>query len=102
SDASPYELYRLAQIHLEAGDTLRAAAHVKRLLEDLPGFLPALDLAFDIARKANKPREAMEYALERMRVGGRTEAITEMLKGISILELDPKDLLAMMRADPEQ
>lgn len=102
ADASPYELYKLAELHADAGDTLRAATHVRKLLEKVPGFVPALDLAIRVADMQDKPKQRMEYLIERVRLAGRTSAIDAILRTTSLSELPPETLLALMRADPDR
>ncbi len=102
ADASPYELFRLAEVHADAGDVLRASNHVRKLLENMPGFVPALDLAIRIAEMEKKPKERMAYLLERVRLAGRTSAIDKILRDLPLVELSPRDLFALMRADPDR
>lgn len=101
-EASSYELYRLAEVHLEQGDTSRAGAHVKRLLDLVPGFVPGLDLAIRIADVEGDKRERMSWLIQRVQRAGRTPAIDAILREIPLGELDTKDLLALMRADPDR
>lgn len=101
SDASPYELYRLAQIHHAAHDDARAKTHVDRLLEIVPGFVPALDLSLEIARGQSSRARLLRVVADRVAAGGRTDETTAILREIPIEELVPRDLLDLMRADPE-
>jgi tetratricopeptide (TPR) repeat protein len=102
ADASAYQLYRLAELHADAGDVGRAAVYVRKLLENLPGFVPALDLAIKIAHLQKKPKERMAYILERVRLAGRTSAIDKILRELPLDEFQGKDLLELMRADPDR
>jgi len=101
SGASPYELYRLAQIHHQAGDDARAKAHLDRLLEIVPGFLPALDLGLEVARRQPRRPLLLDAVAARIAAGGRTPETTAVLREIPLDELDPRDLHSLMRADPE-
>jgi len=101
SDASPYELYRLSEIHHAAGDDGRAQAHLERLLEIVPGFLPALDLSIDVARRKADRKELLRVVAARVAAGGRTPLTTEVLREIPLDDLEPRDLHDLMRADPE-
>ncbi len=102
ADASPYELYRLAELYADASDYVRASIHVRKLLERVPGFVPGLDLAIRIADQGKKPKDRMSYLLERVGLAGRTSAIDKILREVQLTELSPKDLLALMRADPDR
>ncbi len=101
SDASPYELFRLAEIHFAANDDARAAAHLERLLELVPGFLPALDLSIRVWRRQRDPDRLLGLVAARLRAAGRTEETTEILRAIPLDELKGGDLQRLMRADPE-
>jgi hypothetical protein len=99
--ASPYELYRMAQVHLEGGDPVRARQYVKKLLQDLPGFLPAIDLALDIARQDGSPRELVELCVQRVAVQGADARVIEILAGLPETAFEPEERVALMRGDPE-
>lgn len=101
-DAEPYEYYRLAQMHAEENDWLVAAARVRKVLDLVPGFVPAIDLAIEIQGALGKERERMQLLVERIRRAGRTPAIDVLLRAIPLSELRSQDLLALMRADPDR
>src|SRR5262249_43920679 len=82
SDAGPYELYRLAQISLEGNDPARASIYVRKLLEDVPGFLPGLDLALDAAEKLARTRDLIERLIKRIQAGGADERSDALLRSI--------------------
>ena len=95
-----YELYRSAQIWLEKGDAGRAAATNRRLLMKLPGLLPALDLAVDIAVAGGREREIVEAVAARVDRAGRTTRIDELLAKIDAEALTSKTRLALIETDP--
>jgi tetratricopeptide (TPR) repeat protein len=101
SDASPYELYRLAQIHHAAHDEARAAAHLDHLLTIVPGFLPALDLSIEVAQAQQSRPRILSAVAARIAAGGRTEVTESVLREVPLNELAPSDLHDLMRADPE-
>ncbi|MBL8859383.1 MAG: hypothetical protein JNL28_12805 [Planctomycetes bacterium] len=102
ADASPYELYRLAEVHADYGDYLRASLHVRKLLEKVPNFVPALDLAIRIADLQGRTKERMSYVLARVQRAGRTPVIDKILRELPLADPAPEDLLALMRADPDR
>ncbi|MCY2961435.1 MAG: hypothetical protein NTY35_14835 [Planctomycetota bacterium] len=101
SDASPYELFRLAELHHAAGDEARAQAHLDRLLVIVPGFVPALDLALDVARKQTSQKRLLAAVSARIAAGGRTPETAAVLREIPLEDLEPRDVHDLMRADPE-
>lgn len=102
ADASPYELYRLALLHADAGQMIRASVHVRALLANVPGFVPGLDLGIRVADAMGKPKERMAYVLDRVKRAGRSSAIDKILRELPLGELSKPDLLALMRADPDR
>lgn len=101
-DASPYELFRLAQVHLEHGDAPRARVYARKLLSDLPGFLPALDLAIEVARRENTTRELVELCVQRLAVHRADENLIELLQGLPNDAIEPAQRVELMRGDPER
>lgn len=101
SDASPYELFRLAEIHAAAGDNARAKAHLDRLLDLVPGFVPALDLALQGARRQPDRAKLLDAVTARIAAAGRSPDTVEVLREVPFDELEPADVHELMRADPE-
>ncbi len=101
SDATPYELFRLAELHFEHGDDLRVAAYLRKLLQDLPGFVPALDLSIRVARRRGRTDELLDLVATRVQAAGRTSEIVEILRGFALEDLASRDVHRLMRADPE-
>jgi len=102
TDASPYELFRLAEVHLEARDGPRARLYARKLLQDLPGFLPALDLALEVARTEEDPRALIELAIERIQAAGGDDRIAGLLRDVPPEAITPRERVALMRGDPER
>jgi len=101
SDASPYELFRLAEIHAAAGDGARAKAHLDRLLDLVPGFVPALDLALTGARLQTDRKKLLDAVTARIAAAGRSPDTIEVLREVPFDELESSDVHELMRADPE-
>jgi len=97
-----YELYRTAQAWLELGEHTRALGTNRRLLTQLPGFLPALDLAIEIAVAQGRDRDIVEAVAARVQRGGRTARIDAVLAAVDPSALTAKSRLALIEADPER
>jgi hypothetical protein len=100
--ATTYELYRTAQAWLELGEHTRALGANRRLLAQLPGFLPALDLAIEIAVAQGRDRDIVEAVASRVQRGGRTPRLDTVLAAVDPSALTPKSRLALIEADPER
>ncbi|MBL8860667.1 MAG: hypothetical protein JNK02_01530 [Planctomycetes bacterium] len=101
ADASPYELYRLAEIHLAAGDLARARSHLDRLLDLVPEFLPAMDLIVEVEHRRGDRVRLLAAVAQRVAAGGRTPETSAILREIPFDELRPESVHRLMRADPE-
>jgi hypothetical protein len=97
---SSYELHRRAQEWLRRGELPRAVAANRRLLAQLPTFLPALDLAIDLAQAQGGARAVAEAIAARVEVGGRTARTDAVLATLSSDSLPAKTRLALIKADP--
>lgn len=102
TDASPYELFRMTEVCLEAADSQRAELTVRKLLEVLPTFLPAIDLAIEAARRENRARDLVEQSVRRVRAVGGSEETANLLRSIPRGTITPREELALMRGDPER
>jgi len=98
---SPYELFRLAQEHEQAGDNERALMTHKRLTETIPGFPPSIDRSIELALGLGYEKEAAELLLLRMERTGRDAYAMEVLSALDLELLGRDDLLLLMRLDPE-
>lgn len=98
--ASPYELYRLGRVHFEANDMPRAALCAEMLLRNVPGFLPAIDLAAACAQREGRKSDLVELVIQRMRAAGGDESSRALLRGIAVGDLASNELLDLMRGDP--
>lgn len=102
TDASPYELYRMSEVCLEAGDLPRAELTVRKLLDALPTFLPAIDLAIELARRLDRPRDLVELCVRRVRAVGGSDETAALLRSIPPKTMTPREELELMRGDPER
>jgi tetratricopeptide (TPR) repeat protein len=98
---SPYELFRLAQAHEADGDNERALMTQQRLIEEIPGFPPAVDRAIELALDLGYEKDAAELLLLRMERTGRDAYAMEVLDALDHELLGQDDLLLLMRLDPE-
>ena len=97
---SSYELHRRASEWLRRGELPRAIAANRRLLAQLPTFLPALDLAIDLAQAQGGGRAVAEAIAARVEVGGRTARTDAVLATLAPESLPAKTRLALIQADP--
>ncbi|MFT7670368.1 MAG: tetratricopeptide (TPR) repeat protein [Planctomycetota bacterium] len=99
-DYGPYVLYRIAEMHGQndsPGGQLSAAS---RLIAKFKDFVPALDLMID-ARNSLGDREGyIELVIERIELAGMSPRSEKLLESIRLDELDNKQLVQMMMADP--
>ncbi len=102
SDAAPYVRYKLAEVYVSVKDWMRAGAQVRALLEQVPGFVPALDLSIDIAGGQGKRRDRVDAIVSRVRRAGPSAKTDAILREMKPEDQDPSDLLGLMRADPER
>ena len=64
--SGPYELYRLAELYEERDEPFGTEAACKRLRDDYPRFLPAVDLLIDALLERGDDEEAGEIFVERL------------------------------------
>lgn len=100
-ESSPYELWALARVYIEAGNIERASTHVRRLLSIVPGFLPGLDLELELAQKLGRVREVISLYLERLELVGPDEKSAEFGRWIPFESLVYGDLVRLMHGDPD-
>jgi|GEM_PF-2435693 len=99
-DYGPYVLYRIAQMHGEQGNWSGQYAAAQRLLDKLPGFLPALDLVIEARQELADRDQFIEAVLERVELTGMDERADELVSAIRQNEYTHPQLVRMMKADP--
>jgi len=99
-DYGPYVLYRLAEMHGENELFVAQVTAAQRLLETLPGFVPALDQLIAARGSLGDRREVIEHTLERIELTGLTDSSRALLATIDFEELSADQLVRVMRADP--
>lgn len=102
AEPGPFELYSLAELHKKAGDLHRAAEFADLLLRKVPGFVPGLDLALDVALEQGRQTVAAERLIERIRAVGLDERARTMLRQLPTERISPRALVTVIRADPER
>ncbi len=100
-ESSPYELWSLARVYIEAGDLERASTYVRQLLTIVPGFLPGLDLEIELAQKLGRTREVINLFLARLELVGPDEKSAVIRRSIPLDSLAYRDLVRLMHADPD-
>ncbi|MBI5432218.1 MAG: tetratricopeptide repeat protein [Planctomycetes bacterium] len=100
--AGAFELWRLAQLHVQRGTAPQAMSACRRILDNYPGFLPAVDLLADLAFEAGDERTAAEQWIEHLRRAGPEAAVLRQLKRLSEDTLTDAELLELVRLDPER
>jgi len=95
-----YVLYRIAQLHAERGEAISQGRVAKRLLEQLPDFVPALDQQIESRLSLGDRGPYVELVLARIELTGLTERGKELLDTLTLSELDPQQTVRLMRADP--
>jgi tetratricopeptide (TPR) repeat protein len=99
--AGPYELFRFAEMHRDAHESVAAAASARRLLLAYPGFLPAMDLLADVERDMGDWRSAARTWLERLHHAGSDPTTLRRLARMPAGTLDSKQRIELMQLDPE-
>ena len=99
-DLGPYVLWRLAVIHgaQDRPDDQESAA--RRLLEDYPDFVPAMDQVIAARRALRDERGANQMALRRVELEGRSTRAEALLADLATRDLDPEQRVRLMRAAP--
>lgn len=101
-EVGPYELFRLLELHKQQGTHACVIATAQRLLDDYPGFLPALDELIDSAIAIEDWPLAASWLLERLRHGGPHAPTQLKLASLPKGVLTPSQVVELMRLDPER
>ncbi len=100
ADVGPYTIYRIAERHLELGNTTGAIAVARGLIEDYPGLLPAVDLTLE-AMLINRTWYPLgRMLLQRLRLVGADELTHELLKVLPDGVFTESEVLEIMSIDP--
>lgn len=102
-NASPYEVYQLAQMFEAQGKHAGVIQNCSALLSDYPGFIPAIDMSVR-AHLALGPRgqaAAAQLLLERVRLLGPDEETLDLIGNLQRNTLMSEQILELMRLDPE-
>ncbi len=95
----PYVLLLLAREHGRRGKPAAQAAVARKLLNELPGFLPAHDELIAASVADGNRREFVELVVQRAELAGLSERTLELLSSISADEYLPGQVVRMMQAD---
>lgn len=98
----PYALFRLAESWFEAGDPARARFVARRLLEVLPGFLPALDLYLDASLALGRTADVVEQVVRRAEAVGLDERTQALLDRVLPGDISSEQILRLVRAAPDR
>lgn len=99
-ELGPYVLYRIAQLHGERSEPISQGRVAKRLLEQLPGFVPALDQQIESRWSLGDREPYIELVLARIELTGLTNRARELLDTVLLSELDAQQTVRLMRANP--
>ncbi|MCB9916187.1 MAG: hypothetical protein H6828_13750 [Planctomycetes bacterium] len=99
-DYGPYVLLGLARRHGVAGNRAAQAAIARRLLDEYPGFLPALDELIE-SRKGGYRRDYVELVVQRAELAGLDTHGRELLAGVTREELLPGQVVRLMQVDSQ-
>lgn len=98
----PHTMFRLAELWRETREPARVRFLTRRLLDDLPGFLPALDLALDAAIDLRRWPDVAELVVQRVEAVGADARSEAILAELSAERLQPEQLLRLMEAAPAE
>jgi len=101
TSASPYQLYVLASILLDAGQPASADPLTRQLVRNLPSFVPGLDLAIQAQIGLDRKNEVLGLLLARMNAAGADTKSRAILSRVPLDRLTPEMKLQLMAADPE-
>lgn len=99
-DLGPYVLFRVAELYAADGNWHGALANLRRVFDELPGFLPAVDLAIRAELELGRPREANERIVERFEITGGDAASLAWLDEAGTAGLSPSRSCAWCAPTP--
>jgi hypothetical protein len=95
----PFVLLQLAQLHGQAGDTAAQAVVATRLLDQYPGFLPALDQIIVARESEGNRRKFVERVVQRAELVGLDARTLQWLDTVAHDEFKPEQTIRMMQVD---
>ncbi len=99
-DVDPYLYYRLAERSLDDGSPTPAATIVRRLLEEYPDLLPAVDLMIRVTAAQGRKQEHLEWIVRRLELAGPDDVGRELLSSVDPEEWSGEQRVRLMAADP--
>lgn len=98
--SGPYELFRLAELHDEHGEPAGVTRACRRLLDLLPGFLPAIDMYVAAAVRLEQNDVAAALLLERLERFGNDRRTVRRIAKLPPGTLSSAQTLRLMELDP--
>jgi hypothetical protein len=95
-----FDLLTLAKMHAASGNDLAVVSVCRRILDNLPGFSPAVDLMINARLALGRDRSAIAQIVERMDATGLDEVSIGFLQRLPRDPFSTEQLHRVMRADP--
>lgn len=96
----PASKVRLAQSHLENGETRFAMRVAREVVDAYPTLLPAIDVLIEALLQRENEAEAASLLLDRISLAGRDPRSLDFLRRMGEDSLNPEQKLEAMLADP--
>jgi tetratricopeptide (TPR) repeat protein len=101
-EIGPATTFRFGRLAFEEHRYDAAQRIARDLLDEYPGLLPAIDLAFETYLALDDRREAGALALQRLALVGRDEATLAELARVGPESFSSAQVVGAMRADPSK
>ena len=95
-----YDLLELADKHAANNNNLAVVSVCRRLLDNLPGFIPAIDKMIEARLALGRERTATAQLVERIGMTGLDETSKDFIQRLSQDPFTTGQLHTVMRADP--
>lgn len=95
-----YELLGLAKKHATSGNNLAVISVCRRLLDNLPGFLPATNMMINARLALGRERSAIAQIVDRMDSTGLDELSMQFIQRLPRDPFTTAQLHRVMKADP--
>ena len=99
-ETGPYELFKLAELYSANGDHPCALATAQHVVDQFPGFLPAVDLVIDASLAIGAYPQAATQLLSRLQHGGPHADTYRKVDLLPRGALTREQTLELMRLDP--